>query len=52
MMLYLENQDPNHIDYGLELVHEGNEKINEAMKINRENRKKLEEMYIDTSTLM
>jgi len=52
MMLYLEDQDPNHIDYGLELVHEGNEKINEAMRINRENRKKLEEMYIDTSTLM
>jgi hypothetical protein len=52
MMLYLEDQNPDHIDYGLELVHEGNEKINEAMRINRENRRKLEEMYIDTSTLM
>lgn len=52
MMLYLEDENPDHIDYGLELVHEGNEKINEAMRINRENRRKLEEMYIDTSTLM
>jgi len=52
MMLYLEDQNPDHIDYGLELVNDGNEKINEAMRINRENRRKLEEMYIDTSTLM
>lgn len=52
MILYLDDQNPDHIDYGLELVHEGNEKINEAMRINRENRRKLEEMYIDTSTLM
>lgn len=52
MKLFLEDQNPDHIDYGLELVREGNEKINEAMRINRENRRKLEEMYIDTSTLL
>ncbi|MDQ7824781.1 MAG: zinc ribbon domain-containing protein [Candidatus Eremiobacteraeota bacterium] len=52
MLLFLEDKNADHIDYGLELVHEGNEKINEAMRINRENRRKLEEMYIDNSTLM
>lgn len=52
MMLYLEDQDPDHLDYGLDLVYQGNEQINEAMRINRDNRKKLEEMYIDTSTMM
>ncbi|MCE1246618.1 MAG: hypothetical protein LWY06_08240 [Firmicutes bacterium] len=52
MLLYLEDQDPENIDHGLELVYQGNEKVNEAMKINRDNRKKLEEMYIDTSTMM
>ncbi len=52
MKLFLEDLNPEHLDYGLELVHQGNEKINEAMRINRENRRKLEEMYIDTSTFM
>jgi len=52
MMLYLEDENPEHIEYGLQLVYEGNESINEAMKVNRENRRKLEEMYIDTSTMM
>ncbi|MCD4783426.1 MAG: zinc ribbon domain-containing protein [Candidatus Eremiobacteraeota bacterium] len=52
MMLYLEDEDPEHIEYGLQLVDEGNESINKAMKVNRENRRKLEEMYIDTSTMM
>jgi len=52
MMLFLDDQDPAHIEYGLELVYQGNENINEAMKINRINRRKLEEMYVDTSTMM
>lgn len=52
MMLYCGSHDPTHIDKGLELVAIGNEKINEAMGINRENRRKLEEMYIDTSTII
>lgn len=52
MMMYLESQNPDDIEYGLELVYQGNEKINNAMRINRENRRKLEEMYIDTSTMM
>lgn len=52
MMMYLDTQNPEDIHYGLELVLQGNENINQAMKINRENRRKLEEMYIDTSTMM
>lgn len=42
---YLENQNLEHLDKGLELIKEGNDKINEAIKINRENREKLEELY-------
>jgi acyl-CoA reductase-like NAD-dependent aldehyde dehydrogenase len=52
MMLYIEDQNPEHLDYGLELVLQGNDLLNEAMKINRETRRRLEEMYIDTSTMM
>lgn len=52
MRLYTEDLDPGHIDYGLELIDEGNERINEAMRINRENRQEIEEMNIDTSTFM
>lgn len=51
MLMYVEDQDPEHIRYGLELVYEGNESINDAMKINRDNRRKLEEM-IDNSRII
>lgn len=49
---YLNDDDTTHIEEGLELIREGNEMINEAMRINRENRKKLEEVYLDSSTMM
>ncbi|MBM3461350.1 MAG: zinc ribbon domain-containing protein [Armatimonadetes bacterium] len=52
MRLFLDDREPSHIQEGLELVREGNEMINEAMRINRDNRRKLEEMYIDTSTMI
>lgn len=52
MALFLQDQNPGHIAQGLSVVAEGNERINDAMRINRENRRKLEEMYIDTSTMM
>jgi hypothetical protein len=52
MKLYVEDRDGTHIEEGLELIREGNELINEAMRINRENRRKLEEVYIDTSTMI
>ncbi|MGM9998804.1 MAG: hypothetical protein ACI38Q_05370 [Candidatus Bruticola sp.] len=40
---YVESEDPALLEEGLELVRRGNERINEAMRINRENRSKLEE---------
>ena len=40
---FVENEDPELLEEGLELVRRGNERINEAMRINRENRSKLEE---------
>lgn len=50
--LFLEEPDVAHLEEGLELCRQGNDYINEAMRINRENRKRLEEMYIDSSTMM
>ncbi|MHB2020777.1 MAG: hypothetical protein ACYCW6_27885 [Candidatus Xenobia bacterium] len=52
MRYYAEEPDAVHIETGLQLIREGNEMINDAMRINRENRRKLEEMYIDTSTML
>jgi hypothetical protein len=52
MLLFVEDPNPAHLEEGLELARQGNDHINEAMRINRENRRKLEEMYIDASTMM
>jgi hypothetical protein len=52
MLCFGQDGDPVHIDAGLNMIKDGNELINEAMRINRENRRKLEEMYIDTSTFL
>ena len=46
MKLFVDDLNPDHIDYGLELIYQGNELINEAMRINRQNRLKMEEMQI------
>lgn len=35
LMLYVDDQNPVHLENGLQLVWEGNEKINEAIRINR-----------------
>lgn len=43
MFAYVEELDDELLERGLELVRSGNERINEAMRINRENRNKLEE---------
>jgi len=45
MYLLFKDNDINHLDNGLSYIEEGNNKINEAMRINRENRKKLDELY-------
>jgi hypothetical protein len=52
MKLYLDDQDSTHLQEGLEMVREGNELINDAMRINRDNRRKLEEVYSDNTTMM
>lgn len=52
MKQFVEDQNAEHIDQGIELIRQGNDRINEAMRINRENRRKLEEMSIDTSQII
>lgn len=42
LLAYAEKQDPLHLQSGLEMVRRGNEHINNAMRINRENRNKAE----------
>ena len=42
MSVYLEDGEPVHLDEGLARIWEGNEKINEAMRINREKREELD----------
>lgn len=45
MSSFIEDGNPMHLDVGLEKIWEGNEKINEAMRMNREFRRKLEEEW-------
>lgn len=52
MMQFLSDSDPAHIHAGLELVRDGNDLINEAMRINRENRRKLEEVCVDSTRVL
>lgn len=52
MALFSEELDVAHLEEGLDLCRQGNDHINEAMRINRENRKRLEEIYRDSSTMM
>lgn len=42
MFRYLEDRDPAHLLRGLEQIWEGNERINQAMEINRESREDLD----------
>lgn len=52
MLAYVADGDEAHIHEGLELVREGNDLINEAMRINRDNRRKLEEVCLDSSRML
>jgi len=52
MRLYLADKNPAHVHEGLELILDGNEAINEAMRLNRENRRKMEDAFIDSSTMI
>ena len=52
LMKYTEDGNPINVTHGMQLIYEGNEKINDAMRINRENRKKIEEYYMDLDNMM
>lgn len=45
MSLFVEDGDTAHLDHGLDLIWQGNERINDAMRINRAERKKLEDEW-------
>lgn len=45
MSLYVEDGDITHLDIGLEKIARGNEMINDAMRINRAERKRLEDEW-------
>lgn len=52
MFDFVADANPLFLEEGLDLVRQGNEFVNQAMRINRENRRKLEEMSTDASSLM
>ncbi len=49
MIQYIAIRSDEILSQGLAFVYDGNEKINEAMSINRENRRQMEELYLDSS---
>ena len=51
MKLFVDDMNAEHIDQGLEKIFSGNEKINEAMRINRQSHKELEDQYPFISNL-
>ena len=52
MVQYSENPDPGFLEEGLEMVRQGNDFLNEAMRINKQQRAKFEELYLDSSNMM
>jgi hypothetical protein len=48
---YLDDQNNEHLDAGMELCLQGSEKLNEAMLLNKQHKKRLTEM-VDTTTLL
>ena len=51
LLLYINDKNEDHITRGLALVYEGNEFVNEAMCINREHRRVMEELYLGSNLL-
>lgn len=49
---YAETQDPANLTEGLDLVKQGNDYLNEALRLNYTSQKKYEEMYLDASSMM
>ncbi len=52
MASYADSQDPAALTEGLELVRQGNDYLNEALRLNFASQKKYEEMYLDASSMM
>lgn len=52
MASYAETQDPDVLSEGLDLVRQGNDYLNEALRLNFSAQKKYEEMYLDASSMM
>ncbi len=46
MSYFLEDGEEHHLDEGLAMIWEGNEKINEAMRLNREGRDNLDVAFL------
>lgn len=52
MASYVETQEPELLAEGLDLVRQGNDYLNEALRLNFSSQKKYEEMYLDASSMM
>jgi hypothetical protein len=52
MMQFVDTGDEANLDEGLDLVRTGNDLLNEAMNINRAQRRKFEELYLDSSNVI
>lgn len=48
---FIDEPDISHLEEGLELCRQGNDLLNDAMRINRENFKRVETMYRESSTM-
>ena len=48
---FIEEPDVSHLEEGLDLCRQGNDLLNDAMRINRDNFKRVESMYRESSTM-
>lgn len=51
MSQFIDEPDIAHLEEGLEFCRQGNDLLNDAMRINRENFKRVETMYRESSTM-
>ncbi|NDD28487.1 MAG: zinc ribbon domain-containing protein [Proteobacteria bacterium] len=52
MRQYVDDPDPAYIHEGVEIVRSGSDALNEAMRINRENQRKLKEAFLNSDTTL
>lgn len=52
MKLFVDTQDTVYLEDGIELVRQGNDLLNDAIRINFQQRQKHEELYLDSSGVM